>query len=195
MSAIAAAIHVVVDKGPPGNPFLIWLPLVTACIALAATVASWRAVLQAGKIWKASLLPELAPTIEHGRDKLSLRVLNVSDTVAADAGWAVLWNNRRNEGRLPERSLRGGGDTKAFPALHVRGPDADEADAAPVAIVWCRDRRGNVHVWSTDGTKETYDREEASGWMPVDLLEKLHKKRDPRAAQFSGTADEPMDPL
>ena len=194
MSAIAAAIHVVVDKGPPGNPILLWLPAATAVISLAATLAAWFAVKQARRIWQASLEPVLVPMLDQGSDAISLRVLNVSDTVAADAGWAVLWSNRRNEGRLPDRSLPGGGDTGPFEVIDVRGTDADEGHPA-IAIVWCRDRRGDVFVWSTDGTTKDYERKTARGKRPADLLADVLEEVDPRDAAFCGVAGEHVGPL
>ena len=194
MSAIAAAIHVVVDKGPPGNPILLWLPAATAVISLAATLAAGFAVKQARRIWQASLEPVLVPMLDQGSDAISLRVLNVSDTVAADAGWAVLWSNRRNEGRLPARSLPGGGDTGPFEVIDVRGTDADEGHPA-IAIVWCRDRRGDVFVWSTDGTTKDYERKTARGKRPADLLADVLEEVDPRDAAFCGVAGEHVGPL
>ncbi len=194
MSAIAAAIHVVVDKGPPGNQLLLWLPATTAVFSLLATLASLGAVFQARKIWQASLEPVLVPMLDQGSDAISLRVLNVSDTVAADAGWAVLWSNRRNEGRLPDRSLRGGGDTGSFEVIDVRGTDADDGHPA-IAIVWCRDRRGDVFVWATDATTKDYKRKTARGKHPVDLLADVLDGVDPRKAAFCGVAGEHVGPL
>jgi len=171
---LAAVTHVVVDKLPSsGNEWLTYVPTVAAAIGLAAAVASWRAVIQARQIWQQSLLPVLMPLLEAEGSQLRLRVMNVSKMPAVDAGWAALWDPWRNEGHLPQRSLKVDADAALIDDVMPADIGDIDAEPPPVAIVWCRDLRGDLHVWTTAQQHTVLKRRTIEGWDAVRLLETI----------------------
>lgn len=166
---------------------LDWLPALTAAIAALSAYLSLRSVRQAREIWEHSLLPVLSPWVYKDGTKLRLSVVNRSKTVAAGAGWAVLWADRRNDGHLPDRVALP--DTVVGPEKPVMDfRDADRLDGPkpPLAIVWCRDRYGDLHVWDTRQEHTHLTKAQSTAITPADLLMRLASRKSVETATHCG---------
>jgi hypothetical protein len=141
---LLAVTHVVIDKAPAsGAGVLDWLPAVTAAIAAFSACLSLAAVRQARKIWEHSLLPVLSPAIYRDGTVVKLSVVNTSKTVAAGAGWAILWGDRRSDAHLPHRVVAPDAVADPIAVMDFR-ENIDDLEASPRAA---RDRLVSRQAW------------------------------------------------
>lgn len=167
--ALLAVTHVVVDKIPSTSyGVLAYLPAVTVVVAAISALLSYASVRQSRRIWERGLLPVLVPLLD--RDGLSLRVVNASKAVAADAGWAALRGLSYSEGRLAERALAP--DAIVGPITVMPRAQLPHGKAPPptCAIAWCRGGNGDLHVWTSNRTYRSLKDNKSRSTTPQDLL-------------------------
>jgi hypothetical protein len=176
---LLAVTHVVIDDAPsPGTNLLTWVPVVTAVVAAVSAGLSWKAVNQAKDIWQRSLLPVLAPSLSATDKQLVLSVANTSKTIAAGAGWAVLWGDRRNEGHLPDRAVAPDTVVGGIELMEIReGMDDADALPGPVAVAWCRDSQCHLHFWDSTQRHRTIKKDKATALKPADLLARVRSDK------------------
>jgi hypothetical protein len=167
---LSAAVHVVVDGLPPRDTQLLdYVPLTIACIAAVSAYLSLIATRQAKHITDRALLPELRVVVDDDGHNIELIIANASKTLGADVGWAVLWTDRRDEGRLAVRYLGPDSSERVKTGLRIRSDD-DPDKHPPRAIVWCRDLDGYFRVWSSTGAARVLTPRKVRDKEPVDLL-------------------------
>ena len=135
---------------------------------------SLLSVLQARKIAQRSLLPVLTPFFRPDGSALALDVGNASKTVAVAPGWAVVWSDRRAEGKFSTGFVKPDDVVRVSSVMTIRaGIDELNGDRRPIALVWCRDAGRDVHLWSSEGGHWLMSAKKVRGKRPVDLLASL----------------------
>lgn len=148
---MSGALRIAVEHA--GN-WMEWAPVASAGIAAMAAVASWQAVIQAGRTWKTGLLPELLPTVAIVGSEVSISVDNAGGGPARFASYAMVVGSEFAEGSLSATGYVRAGEGTVVPT-GIRVPLGGLGGVQ--GAVFCEDRLGQQHAWSFDGAHEVYD--------------------------------------